>query len=121
MLKQQARLFRNLTILLDILVVLIAFLLAHYFSDMVGGGGENPEYALVLLIVFPIWFGLFAYFNLYSSLRIRSLSNILSAVVKIHFAGSIAASSLLYLLGQHGSSRIFFGVFVLTSLVLIGM
>ena len=121
MLKQQARLFRNVTISLDILVVLFAFLLAHYFSDMVGGGGENPEYALVLLIVFPIWFGLFAYFNLYSSLRIRSLSNILSAVVKIHFAGAIAASSLLYIMGRHGSSRIFFGIFVLTSLVLIGM
>ena len=73
------------------------------------------------LIVFPIWFGLFAYFNLYSSLRTRSLSDVLSAVVKIHFAGAIAASSLLYLTGHHGSSRIFFGVFVLISLVLIGI
>jgi exopolysaccharide biosynthesis polyprenyl glycosylphosphotransferase len=121
MLRQQARLFRDLTIFLDILVVLIAFLLAHYFSGMVGGGGENHEYALVLLIVFPIWFGLFAYFNLYSSLRTRSLSGVLSAVVKIHFAGAIAASSLLYLTAHHGSSRIFFGFFVLISLVLIGI
>lgn len=119
MFRQQARLFRNLTILLDILVVLIAFLLAHYFSSMVGGGGENYEYALVLLIVFPIWFGLFAYFNLYSSLRTRSLSDVLFAVVKIHFSGAIAASSILYLTAHHGSSRIFFGFFVLISLVLI--
>lgn len=121
MLKQQASLFRNLTISLDILVVLIAFLLAHYFSGMVGGGGENHKYALVLLIVFPIWFGLFAYFNLYSSLRTRSLSDVLSAVVKIHFAGAIAASSILYLTAQQGSSRIFFGTFVLISLVLISI
>ncbi len=121
MLRQQARFFRNLTILLDILVVSIAFLLAHYFSGPVGWGGDKQEYALVLLIVFPIWFGLFAYFNLYSSLRTRSLSEVLSAVVKIHFAGAIAASSLLYLAGHHGSSRMFFGVFVLVSLVLIGI
>ncbi len=121
MLRQQARFFRNLTILLDILVVSIAFLLAHYFTGPVGWGGDKQEYALVLLIVFPIWFGLFAYFNLYSSLRTRSLSEVLSAVVKIHFAGAIAASSLLYLAGRHGSSRMFFGVFVLVSLALIGI
>lgn len=121
MLRQQARFFRNATIILDILVVLIAFLLAHYFSGMAGGGGENHEHALVLLIVFPIWFGLFAYFNLYSSLRARSLSDVLSAVVKIHLAGAIAASSILYLTADHGSSRIFFGFFVLISLVLIGI
>jgi len=119
MLRQQARFFRNATIFLDILVVSIAFLLAHYFSGKVGGGGENHEHALVLLIVFPIWLGLFAYFNLYSSLRIRSVSDVLIAVVKIHFAGAIAASSVLYLTGHHGSSRILFGCFVLISLVLI--
>ena len=121
MLKQQARFFRNLTILLDILVVSIGFLLAHYFSGKVGGGGENHEHALVLLVVFPIWFGLFAYFNLYSSLRTRSVSSVLSAVVKIHIAGAVAASSILYLTGHHGSSRIFFGFFVLLSFVLIGI
>jgi len=121
MLRQQARLFRNFTILLDILVVLIAFLLAHHFSGSVGGGGEFHDYALVLLIVFPIWFGLFAYFNLYSSLRMRSLLDVLSAVIKIHLAGAIAASSILYLAAHHGSSRIFFGVFVLISMVLIGI
>lgn len=121
MLRQQARLFRNLTILLDILVVLIAFLLAHYFSGMVGVGGANDDDALVILIVFPIWFGLFAYCNLYSSLRTRSLPDVLFAVVKIHFAGAIAASSILYLTAHHGSSRIFFGMFVLISLALIGI
>ena len=121
MLRQQARFFRNTTIVLDIVVVSIALLLAHSFSGMVGGSGENHEYALVLLIVFPIWFGLFAYFNLYSSLRTRSLSDVLSAVVKIHFAGAIAASSILYFTAHHDSSRIFFGVFVLISLVLIGI
>jgi len=121
MLRQQARLFRNFTILLDVLVVSFAFLLAHYFSGSVGGGGEFHDYALVLLIVFPIWFGLFAYFNLYSSLRMRSLLDVLSAVIKIHLAGAIAASSILYLAAQHGSSRIFFGVFVLISMVLIGI
>src|SRR5512143_2092784 len=119
MLRQQARFFRNVTVLLDILVVSVAFLLAHYCSGMLGGGGEDHEYALVLLIVFPIWFGLFACFNLYSSLRTRSLPDVLSAVVKIHFAGAIAASSILYLTAHHGSSRIFFGCFVLISLVLI--
>ena len=119
MLRQQARFFRNATIVLDILVVSVAFLLAHHFSGSVGGGGENHEYALVLLVVFPIWFGLFAYFNLYSSLRMRSLLDVLSAVVKIHLAGAIAASSILYLAAHHGSSRIFFGYFVLISLVLI--
>jgi len=119
MLRQQARFFRNATIFLDILVVSIAFLLAHYFSGMVGGVGENHEYAMVLLIVFPIWFGLFAYFNLYSSLRTRSLADVLASVVKIHFAGAIAASSILYLSADHGSSRIFFGFFVLISFVLI--
>ena len=121
MLKQQARFFRIVTVFLDVLVVGIAFLLAHSFSGMVGGGGEFHEYALVLLIVFPIWFGLFAWFNLYSSLRTRSLSEVLSAVVKIHLVGTIAASSILYLTGHHGSSRIFFGFFVLVSLVLIGI
>lgn len=119
MLKQQARLFRNLTILFDILVVSIAFLLASYFSGRIGGGGEPHEHALVLLIVFPVWFGLFAYFNLYSSLRTRSLPDVLLAVVKIHFAGAIAVSSILYLTAHHGSSRILLGFFVLISLVLI--
>lgn len=119
MLKQQARLFRNLTILFDILVVSIAFLLASYFSGRIGRGGEPHEHALVLLIVFPVWFGLFAYFNLYSSLRTRSLPEVLLAVVKIHFAGAIAVSSILYLTAHHGSSRILLGFFVLISLVLI--
>ena len=49
------------------------------------------------------------------------MSDVLSAVVKIHFAGAIAASSILYLTAHHGSSRIFFGFFVLISLVLIGI
>jgi hypothetical protein len=51
MIKQQARLFRNVTISLDIVVVSIALMLAHYFNGMVGGGVENHEYALVLLLV----------------------------------------------------------------------
>ncbi len=119
MLRQQARFFRNATIFLDILVVSFALLLAHYFSGKVGGGGDNHKHALMLLIVFPIWFGLFAYFNLYFSLRTRSLSDVLSAVVKIHVAGAIAASSILYLAADRGSSRFFFGFFVLSSFVLI--
>jgi len=80
MLRQQARLFRILPILLESCRI-DRFPSGASFQWFGWRDGEFLDYALVLLIVFPIWFGLFAYFNLYSSLRMRSLLDVLSAVI----------------------------------------
>jgi exopolysaccharide biosynthesis polyprenyl glycosylphosphotransferase len=119
MLRQQARLFRNGTVFLDALAVVAAFFLAHRFSGAVGEIGDIYAYAWVLLIVLPAWYFLFDHFELYSSLRTRSLPDIFLSVAKIHLVGAVITSSAIFLAAPHGFSRTLFVFFVPISLVLV--
>lgn len=119
MLKQQAMLFKYFTGITDSVVLVFSFLFACSFGGAGAGFGETRESLWMLVVILPIWYYLFEYFGLYSSMRTRPLRAIFAAVVKAHAAGAVLTSSVFFLYAPPGFSRTSFGLFILVSLLLV--
>jgi exopolysaccharide biosynthesis polyprenyl glycosylphosphotransferase len=119
MLKQQARLFRNLSIVLDVAIISISFVMSHnlvqnYYHRL----KDILEYSWVVMMVIPVWLFLLTHFGLYSSMRTKPFPVIISDLLKVHASGAIIITSYVFLVNPSGFSRIFMGSFILCSLVL---
>lgn len=120
MLKQQARLFTKISVLLDAVVLVTAFFLAygllqynyHRLHDI-------HQYAWALLIILPTWLLLLSYSGIYGSMRIKKFGKVFAQLFKVHAAGGMVISSLIYLLEPTGFSRMLVGTFILVSLLLM--
>jgi exopolysaccharide biosynthesis polyprenyl glycosylphosphotransferase len=119
MLKQQAKLFTKIALVVDTITIVVAFVTAYYVRNAAGGLEDIKHYTWIFLIVLPVWYFLFIHFGLYASLRTRTYRTIFAAVGKVHAVGAMVASSIIYLVDPHHFSRIFFGYFIIMSLVLI--
>ncbi|MEI8354800.1 MAG: sugar transferase, partial [Deltaproteobacteria bacterium] len=115
MLKQQAKIFKSLNILVDLCVVLAAFIVACKICQRRNISVTIDNYLWVILAILFIWHFLMKYFRLYVSLRTLSVWNILMSILKVHLIGGIAVSSLIYLLYEGEFSRVLFGLFLTIS------
>jgi len=120
MLKQQARLFTKISILLDAATLVTAFCLAynllqyryHKLQDIY-------QYSWALLIILPTWLLLLSYSGIYGSMRTRKLGEIFSQLFKVHAVGGMIISSMIFLFDPHGFSRLLVGTFIVLSLFLM--
>lgn len=119
MLKQQAKLFRNISIFMDTATISAAFVCAYHLRNITGDLEIITDYLWNLLIILPIWYFFFNKFGLYASLRTYGYGQIISAVVKVHAAGTLVTTSVFYLFRPGGVSRLLFIYFILLSLLLI--
>jgi exopolysaccharide biosynthesis polyprenyl glycosylphosphotransferase len=120
MLKEQARLFYRLTIVVDAVVVVAAFLLAY----AVRRHFDPPlfplrEYAWTLLIILPIWLYLLARLGLFASIRRTSLSDILTRLTTVHLWGAFMAAAVIFFIDRETFSRSLFLLFITFSLLLL--
>lgn len=121
MLKQQARLINSLTVLGDMLLLLLAFVLAYSFRGyfFAGSVGSIYDYAWILLPALPIWYLLLSHNGLYRSIRHYSSSALVVRLFSVHvFAGMALASIILFLDREHYSRGLFF-LFVAFSFSLV--
>lgn len=120
MLKQQARLFTNLAVTLDLIAITAAFVAAHALNQcVVGNLGELHEYSWVLLVILPVWIFLITYSGLYSSMRTKPVSWIAARMIKVHAMGGITVTSCIYLLAPREFSRPLVASFIILSLLLL--
>ncbi len=114
MLKQEAKFFHGVIVILDLLALTGAFILAEVRQGS-GGVGQFAQYRWLLLIILPVWYLVIARFGLYSSQRLQSLSFITWSLLKVQFVAVIICASLMYVLEPGGVSRLLLGYFLLFS------
>lgn len=120
MLKQQARLFTKISVLLDAATLLISFYLAYNLLQSRNHNLQDiRQYAWVLLIILPTWLLLLSYSGIYGSMRTRRFGGVFAQLLKVHVAGGMVITSLIFLIDPHGFSRLLVGTFILLSLVLM--
>lgn len=121
MLKQQAKLLRNSLKASDITLIFVAYFLSFELRQRWGLIGDFSEYLWILLCIVPVWHFLLIRFGLYESMRTSSFDEILVALLKVQFFGSIMTLAMVFLIDPKGLSRGMFGIFILASFVFLAM
>ena len=116
MLKQEANFFRGVTVILDLLALIVAFLVAYEVRLKMGGVGPFDEYRWLLLIILPVWYVVITRFGLYGSQRLQSVARIVWSLIQVQVVAVTISASLIYLLEPRGVSRLLLGYFVFFSL-----
>lgn len=119
MIKDNQRLFNQLQVVIDAVVIAISYLLAYAirFSERWHDGTYHlplKDYAVYLVIVVPLILLLYYQNNLYSSRRVSGRKRELLAIVQANTIGILVFIVVLYMVHQNHISRgvvfIFWGV-----------
>ncbi len=124
MLRRHATIYRQLNILVDIIIVGGSFMLAILLWKFVKTGGGDLSrlshyYYGLFFVVICIWPLVLKLNGLYPTNRPRSLRRIFVIVLKSALQGALALFALLFLLKMSGVSRLIIGSFVVMSTGLI--
>jgi exopolysaccharide biosynthesis polyprenyl glycosylphosphotransferase len=115
MLKQEAKFFHGVIVILDLLALVLAFILSYEVRRKMGGVVRFEEYRWLLLIILPVWYGVVTRFGLYNSQRLQSLARIVWALIQVQVVAVTISVSLIYLLEPQRISRLLLGYFILFS------
>lgn len=119
MLKQQARLFRRLNFVVDIAVLIAAFLLAYGLRGLFTGTlSPRHHYVWVLLAAVPVWYVLMRRAGLYESIRSLSFFDIFTRLIHVHCFGGLVVAALIFFVDHDQYSRSLYLLFVGISFVL---
>ena len=126
MLKEKSNLILKLHKGLDICITVAAFICAYYIKkdllfDPFRGLITAPNYYTVLFLTVIIWYIIFGVFDLYSSFRKQSFSQILWKVIKAVACGVILLNFVLYLLKIFDVSRIMMSIFFVINVFLLSL
>jgi len=118
MLKEQARFFKRIAIIIDMSVIITGIYLSCFYNNSLFLD-QSDKYIWLLLIVLPVWYLLLRHFGLYDSIRYRSIGQILANLLKIQIIGCIISAAAIYTLDLSGFSRAFLASFSLVSFLLL--
>jgi exopolysaccharide biosynthesis polyprenyl glycosylphosphotransferase len=121
MLKAQRHIIAQIHKVIDICLVITAFVCAYgikkyLLPEPLRGLLESPEYNTVLLLVIIIFPVTFNYFGLYDSFRTQPINQVIVKIVKSIFTGVILVNFVMYLLKISDVSRIMMGIFLLNGI-----
>jgi exopolysaccharide biosynthesis polyprenyl glycosylphosphotransferase len=119
MLREQAKLFNRLAILLDLLVVAVAFGLAYLVWGQWVALRPAADYDWLLLVALPVWGLLLARYDFYSSLRRRTIYEIITSLINLHFWGGVVGAAAIYFVAPEGFSRGLYLSFLCIAFVLL--
>lgn len=118
MLRQQARLLRNIAIASDQAGLLVAFVAAYLTRRGWGGFEVFNDRLWVLLLLLPCWHLLYWQSGTYTSLRTISFWSLLGKLLKVHCFGGFIFAALLYLTKYQDFNRSILLLFLLYSFVI---
>lgn len=121
MLKEQAKFIRQIGILADIFILLLAMVLAYNFRDLWGGLKPFREYVWIFGIAIVLWYFLLSQQGLYASIRRRSLSDIVLSLGKVHLLGGVGLAAAIFLIDPREFSRGLLLSFLSISFVLMSV
>ena len=135
MLKEKEAIVRKAMILLDALIVSLAFFLAYFLREhfhifykldllpsahVVSGNLPSiSEYLVALFFFVPVWCAMLYLNGMYRSLRTRTLLEVVSIVIKSAFFGTLIFGTIVFLFKLEFVSRIFFAIFLVVSMTFI--
>ncbi|MGB3096908.1 MAG: sugar transferase [Candidatus Deferrimicrobiaceae bacterium] len=115
MLYERVKLRKRVAMTWDILTVIFSFLVAYQTWSLIKPLLDISYHAWILLVVFPVWFGLLLQFDLYRSIPARTNREILTSVFLVHVIGGIIVAAFLFLFEPQGYSRGLFLNFIVFS------
>lgn len=126
MIKDNQKYFNRLHMLVDAVIVAVAYLLAWYIkfctvlSDTEPGAGalDTLTYFNALYFLVPGYVILYYYFNMYAPKRATSRRYEIEGIIKANTAGMILFIVVLYMLHQEHFSRTMMGIFYILNIVL---
>ncbi len=132
MLKEKTAVIRKAMVMVDGLVVSLAFLLSFFlrqhfhkfykldlmpsiqvFSDP---PSSISNYLVVLFFVVPLWCLMLYWNGMYHSLRTRTLHEIMWIILKSSFFTAFALGTVIFLFKLKFVSRLFFSIFIIVSI-----
>src|SRR6266702_1985145 len=119
MLREQAKLFHRIEILVDFLAIIASFGLAYGLRNHLNRLYQPYNYSLILLIIIPTWYFLMDYLGIYKSIRTLQMAKVLVALVKLHVVGGAITASAIYFIEPARYSRGLFGFFLIFSFILL--
>ena len=120
MLKEQAKLFTRLNVLVDVLVVSTALVLAYFVRSQVTDRlFPLQKYIWILIVVIPTWHFLLQKNALYSSIRRLSFADIFFRLLKVHFFGGFIVAAFIYFFDRLQYSRSLYVLFIGFSFLLM--
>jgi exopolysaccharide biosynthesis polyprenyl glycosylphosphotransferase len=122
LLKEQAKLLNRMTIIADLSLVAVSFVIAFYFRrDFLAGPllGSIKDYSWILLPALPIWYYLLAKYKLYQSIRNIGVPDLFYRIFSVHFFAGFFVSALILFFDRDFFSRRLVLVFVVASFFLI--
>jgi exopolysaccharide biosynthesis polyprenyl glycosylphosphotransferase len=121
MLKQEAYLLTKIAQVIDIALIITAFVASYTICKHFTHLRHFSYYSWILIFIIPVWLILLNRYNLYASLRSRRASEIVVDLMKVHFFGCIFSASLIYFYVPQGYSRLFFASFVVLCFISISI
>lgn len=130
MLKEQEKLVRRATMVLDTLVIVIAFFAAYFVrlhfhifykldlipaTRVIAAPLGLRQYLLVLFLWVPLWMIMLVFKGSYRSFRTRSFSELVGDILEAAFFSAFAFGSLAFILRIQFVSRVFFIIFIVMS------
>jgi len=116
----------NVTKILDICLTAAAFISAFFIKKYLmpepyRGLSMASDYYSVLLLIIIIWYVTFSLFNIYSSYRKKTFSQVFWDMVKAIFMGMVLLSLFMYLFKITDISRIMIVTFFFLNIGLLGL
>lgn len=119
MLKQEARLFRRLNMIADVMIILVAFAGAYISVDSFSKKLAPPQnYFWSVAVMGFVLMILLRRAGLYESLRSLTFTEIFFRVVKVNVLGSLIVASVIFFVDRDAYSRTLFLLFVAYLLLL---
>lgn len=126
MIKDNQKYFNRLHMLVDALIVAVAYLLAWYIkfctvlADTEPGAGalDTLTYFNALYFLIPGYVILYYYFNMYAPKRASSRRYEMEGIIKANTVGMILFIVVLYMLHQEHFSRTMMGIFYVLNIIL---
>ena len=121
MLKAYAGIISFLAVATDVLMIIVALVVAWIYQLSFGAAGGNSSVLWLAALLVPIWLYLLNHFELYGSLRRRTRIDLAISVMMVHLVGGVIGFAALM---PFAPDLVFEGValvFLIASFVLVTM
>jgi len=121
MLRQKAKVLRNLNILLDICFTVLSFLLSIYLWEIMNGKplSIGPVHFTLLLFIVPLWSIILFNAGVYYSQRIRNTFEICLRVLKTVLIGGMFLIAIIFIAKIQVSRGLIINFLLLNSILLV--
>ncbi len=119
MFKEYSHIQKGIKVLLDVLLLLLAFISAYFWRSHTGYIGPIEQYLNLFYLSAPVTIIVFGLHGLYGPMRFFSLLKTIIVTLKSLFLAGIISAAYLYLTHANYFSRLLFGYYFVSASILL--